>query len=56
MTYSQALAQKENHLAELKRLEVMQRRGELLPVAYVRQWASRYLTGSVVTGGRFLLT
>jgi hypothetical protein len=31
-------------LAERGELDNMLRRGELLPVAYVRQWASRYLT------------
>ena len=31
-------------LAERGEIENMLRRGELLPVAYVRQWASRYLT------------
>jgi DNA-binding HxlR family transcriptional regulator len=31
-------------LAERSELDNMLRRGELIPVAYVRQWASRYLT------------
>ena len=31
-------------LAERGELENMMKRGELLPVAYVRQWATRYLT------------
>jgi hypothetical protein len=31
-------------LAERQELENMYRRGELMPVAYVRQWATRYLT------------
>jgi hypothetical protein len=43
LTYSQAQAAKENALAELHQLKVMERRHELVPVAYVKLWAMRFL-------------
>jgi hypothetical protein len=42
--YSESLAKKEESLAELRRIEVMERRRELLPVSYFRLWATKFLT------------
>ncbi len=44
LSYSGAQAAKENALAELRQLELAQRRRELVPLAYLRAWASRFLT------------
>lgn len=43
-SYAAAQAAKEGALCELRQLELAQRRGELIPVSYVRVWASRFLT------------
>jgi hypothetical protein len=44
LSFSQAQCSKENALAELRQLELMEKRRELIPVSYVRVWASRFLT------------
>ncbi len=43
LSFSQAQCSKENALAELRQLELMERRRELIPVSYVKTWASRFL-------------
>lgn len=42
-SFSQAQTAKEGALAELRQLELAERRRELIPVSYVRTWASRFL-------------
>jgi hypothetical protein len=42
-SFSQAQTAKEGALAELRQLELSERRRELLPVNYLRTWASRFL-------------
>ena len=42
-SYAAAQAAKEGALCELRQLELMERRRELIPVSYVRQWGSRFL-------------
>ena len=43
LSFAAAQAAKENALAELRQLEVMERRRELMPVSYVRIWGTRFL-------------
>ena len=43
LSFAAAQAAKENWLAELRKLEVMRERGELIPTAYVRIWGTRFL-------------
>ena len=42
-SYAAAQAAKEGALCELRQLELMEKRRELIPVSYVRVWASRFL-------------
>ena len=42
-SYSQAQAVKEGALAELRRLELAERRRELSPVSYIRAWGMRFV-------------
>ena len=42
-SYAAAQAAKEGALCELRQLELMEKRRELIPVSYVRTWASRFL-------------
>lgn len=44
--YSESLAAKEQWAAELKKIEVMQKRGELMPVSYARLWGTRFLVAA----------
>jgi hypothetical protein len=44
MPFAQAQAAKENWLAELRRIEVMKARRELMPVAYMKLWGTNFLT------------
>jgi hypothetical protein len=46
LTFAVAQAQKENWLCELRRLEVMRQRGELIPTSYVRLFITRLLVES----------
>lgn len=43
VSFAQAQAEKENWLCELRRIEVMKARKELMPVSYVRLWGTRFL-------------
>jgi hypothetical protein len=43
LSFATAQAAKETALAELRQLELMERRQELIPLVYVRTWASRFL-------------
>jgi hypothetical protein len=42
-SYSASLAKKESMLAELRNVELMQKRGELMPVSYFRHWGMKFL-------------
>jgi hypothetical protein len=42
--FSISEARKEHLLAELRDLQLMRERGELIPVSYVKQWAATFLT------------
>jgi hypothetical protein len=42
-TFAQSEARKEHLLAELRDLQLMRERGELIPASYVRIWAGRFL-------------
>jgi hypothetical protein len=42
-SYSESLAKKEAMLAELRNVELMQKRGELMPVSYFRHWGMKFL-------------
>jgi hypothetical protein len=44
LSFSGAQTAKENALASLRQLELAEKRRELIPVSYVRVWASRFLT------------
>jgi hypothetical protein len=44
LSFSQAQCSKENALAELRQLELMEKRRELVPVSYIRAWGMRFLT------------
>jgi hypothetical protein len=46
LTYSAALTQKENWLAELRKIEVMKARRELVPVSYMKLWGTRFLVAA----------
>lgn len=43
MSFARAQTAKENHLAELRRIEVMRLRNELIPTSYVKIWGQRFL-------------
>jgi hypothetical protein len=43
LNFAQAQTAKENALAELRQLEVLEKRGELVPATYVRQWALTFV-------------
>jgi hypothetical protein len=43
LSYSQALRRKENSLADLRMIEVEERRGRLIPKVYVRKWALGFM-------------
>jgi hypothetical protein len=43
LSYAAAQAAKERALAELRQLEVMEKRGEVIPLEYVKHWASNFL-------------
>jgi hypothetical protein len=43
LSYSQALRRKENFLADLRMIEVEERRGRLIPKVYVRKWALGFM-------------
>jgi hypothetical protein len=43
LSYAGAQTAKENALASLRELELMERRRELVPVSYVRTWGTRFL-------------
>jgi hypothetical protein len=43
MTYAAAQTAKENALAELRQVELMEKRRELIPVVYVRHWGLTFL-------------
>jgi hypothetical protein len=43
VTFAQAQAAKEQALSELRQLEVLEKKGELIPVAYVRHWGLNFL-------------
>jgi hypothetical protein len=43
LSFAAAQTMKENALAQLRELEVMQKRGELIPLSYVRHWGGNCL-------------
>jgi hypothetical protein len=43
VTFARAQAAKEQALSELRRIEVLEKKGELIPVAYVRHWGLNFL-------------
>jgi hypothetical protein len=43
LSFAAAQTAKENALAELRQLEVLEKKGELIPVAYVRHWGLNFL-------------
>jgi hypothetical protein len=43
LSFAAAQAAKERALAELRQLEVLEKRGEVIPLAYVKHWASNFL-------------
>jgi hypothetical protein len=45
-SYSESLAKKESMLADLRHVELMQKRGELMPVSYARLWGVRFLVAA----------
>jgi hypothetical protein len=46
VSYAVSLAEKERWAAELRRIEVMEKRRELVPVAYVRHWGTNFLVAA----------
>jgi hypothetical protein len=46
MTFSGAQTAKENWLAELRKIEVMKARRELVRVSYMRLWGTRFLVAA----------
>jgi hypothetical protein len=44
VSYAASLAEKEKWAAELRRIQVMEKRRELMPVAYFRYWGINFLT------------
>ena len=43
VSYAASLAEKEKWTAELRKIEVMRQRRELMPVVYFRYWATKFL-------------
>jgi hypothetical protein len=43
LSYAAAQAAKERALAELRQIEVLQKKGELTPTSYFKHWASNFL-------------
>jgi hypothetical protein len=43
-SYAASLAERERWSAELKKLQVMERRDELVPISYVKLWGLKFLT------------
>jgi hypothetical protein len=46
VSYAASLAEKERWAAELRKIEVMEKRRELVPVTYTRLWGSRFLVAA----------